>query len=252
MYLMYVDETGDSGLHNSPTSYFGLSGLVVHESDWRRFINDLVAFRKTLRSTYGLPVRAEIHAAEFMSKRVHGLEKFERLAILRNTLDELAKLNYISVKNVIVHKVGKPPDYDVFLKAWQTLFQRFENTLSYGNFPGSHRNDHGMVISDATAGTKLTRLVRKMAVHNPVPHQAWAGVGYRNLPITRVIEDPQGRDSRDSLPIQMCDVCAYFLHQHFRPNSYIRRNSAQRYFSRLRPVLNTRASSSNGFGIVSV
>jgi len=123
MYLMYFDETGDTGLHNSPTSYFGLSGLVVHESDWRRFINDLVAFRKTLRSTYGLPVRAEIHAAEFMSKRVHGLEKFERLAILRNTLDELAKLNYISVTNVIVHKVGKPPDYDVFLKAWQTLFQ---------------------------------------------------------------------------------------------------------------------------------
>ena len=31
MYLMYVDESGDSGLVNSPTRYFVLTGMVVHE-----------------------------------------------------------------------------------------------------------------------------------------------------------------------------------------------------------------------------
>ena len=34
MFLMYVDESGDSGLINSPSTHFVLSGLVIHESDW--------------------------------------------------------------------------------------------------------------------------------------------------------------------------------------------------------------------------
>ena len=31
MFLMYVDESGDAGLVGSPTRYFVLTGLVVHE-----------------------------------------------------------------------------------------------------------------------------------------------------------------------------------------------------------------------------
>jgi len=50
MYLMYVDESGDTGVVNSPTSYFGLSGLVIHESQWRNFVSQLVGFRKTLKA----------------------------------------------------------------------------------------------------------------------------------------------------------------------------------------------------------
>jgi Protein of unknown function (DUF3800) len=54
MYLMYVDESGDTGLGRSPTNYFALSGIIVHESRWREFINQLIAFRKTLRAVYSL------------------------------------------------------------------------------------------------------------------------------------------------------------------------------------------------------
>jgi hypothetical protein len=216
MYLMYVDESGDTGLVRSPTRYFSLSGIAVHESRWRDFINALIAFRRTLRSVYGLPVRAEIHASHLINHRPFNLAKHIRLAILRNTIDELAKFDYISITNVIVNKAGKPADYDVFQSAWGTLFQRFENTMSHGNFPGGHRNDHGTVITDATAGNKLVRLVRKMAVINYIPHDAQYGGGSRNIPIKRVIEDPHGKDSADTLPIQMCDVVAYFLYQRFR------------------------------------
>ena len=128
MYLMYVDESGDTGLINSPTRYFALSGIVVHESRWRDFLNMLIALRKTLRSVYGLPVRGEIHAYEFIGRKVYGLDRHVRLAILRNVLDELAKFDFVSITNVIVRKDGKPADYDVFHAAWGTLFQRFENT----------------------------------------------------------------------------------------------------------------------------
>lgn len=247
---MYVDESGDTGLGNSPTRYFALSGIVVHEQRWREFIDALVRFKRTLKANYNLPVRAEIHASEFINQRAYGLEKHIRLAILRNTLDELAKLAYVSITNVIVDKNGKPQDYNVFENAWRALFQRFENTLSYGNFPGKYRHDHGMIITDATAGEKLARLVRKMSVFNYIPNNQNHGPGARNLPVSRLIEDPFGKDSKTTLPVQMADVCAYFLAQRISPNSYIRRKRAQNYFDRLSPVLNTHASTANRYGVV--
>lgn len=252
MYLMYVDESGDTGLVGSPTQYFALSGIIVHEADWREFLARLIQFRKTLKSVYALPIRREIHAAEYINNQVLGLARHVRLAILRNTLDELAKLRFISITNVIVDKNAKPAGYDVFSSAWGTLFQRFENTLQHGNFPRNRRDDFGMIITDATAGKKLSRMVRKMAVHNPIPNDARFGGGFRNIPIIRVIEDPFGKDSRETLPIQMADVAAYFLHQRFAPNSYIRRQRAIQYFDRLSPVLNTRASRFNALGIVTL
>ena len=250
MYLMYVDESGDSGLVNSPTQYFALSGLVVHESRWRDFLNALIALRKLLRATYGLPIRAEIHAAHYINHKPVNLARNARLMVLRRTIDELAKLDYISITNVVVRKEGKAEDYDVFERAWQTLFQRFENTLQGGNFPGAHRNDFGIIITDATAGKKLSQLVRRMAVFNYIPNDGAHGGGARNMPITRIIEDPYGKDSAHSLPIQMADVSAYFLHQLYKPSSYIKKQRAQKYFNRLTPVLNTRASRFNPQGIV--
>ena len=248
MYLMYVDESGDTGLAGSPSPYFCLSGIVVHERRWRDFLNRLIAFRRTLKSVYGLPVRSELHASEYIRFAVHGLQKHERLAILRNTIDELAKTPDIMITNVVVDKSSKTAGYDVFQNAWGTLFQRFENTLLNGNFPGAFTEDYGLVLTDATAGEKLARMVRRMSVFNPIPSSF--GGQTRNIPMVRMIEDPHGKDSKSSLPVQMADVCAYFLHQRFRPNSYIKRKKAERYFDRLKPVLNTNASRFDPLGIV--
>ena len=250
MYLMYVDESGDTGRKQGSTRYFCLSGLVVHESQWRDLINRLLAHKRVLRQNYGVPVRAELHASVYMNSPVFGLAKYDRLAVLRNTVDEIAKIPFISVTNVVVDKQGKPPDYDVLQSAWGTLFQRFENTLGYGNFPGGFKKDFGIVITDAVAGKSLIRLMRRMAVFNPIPNNAFHGPGTRNIPIVKIIEDPSGRDSADSLPIQVCDVVAYFLKQSIDPSMYVRRKSAQNYFERLKPVLNTYASRSDKLGVV--
>ncbi len=190
---MYVDESGDPGNNTTQTDYFCLSGLVVHESEWHQLIDTLVTFRRTMKSVYNLPIRAEIHSAEIIRKDEFGIPKHSRLAILRNHLDELAKLNSISVTNVVVDKRDKPSDFDVFGSAWRTLFQRFENTLTHGNFPGGYKRSFGIVFTDATAGKKLTSLMRKMSVYNPIPNKF--GGGYRNIPILRIVEDPSERDS---------------------------------------------------------
>ena len=246
---MYVDESGDTGLTGSPTDYFALSGIIVHEKQWRPFMDALTTFKRTMRTVHGLPMRAEIHASEFIKSKVFGMSRHVRLAILRNALDELAKIPGISITNVIVDKTNKPAGFDVFDFAWKTLFQRFENTLIYGNFPGGFRSDYGVIFTDSTSGTKLLRMVRKMAVINYVPSLYGPA---RNIPILRIIEDPHGKDSKESLAVQMADVCAYFLHQRFKPNGYIRKQSAVYYFDRLLPVLNLNASRTSPLGIVAV
>jgi hypothetical protein len=247
---MYVDESGDTGLNNSPTEYFALTGLVVHESRWRDLLDAHVSFRRTMKAVHGLPMRTEIHASEYIrSPPVKGMAKHVRLAILRNLIDELAKLNYLSITSVIVDKRGKPAGYDVFDFAWKTLFQRFENTMQHGNLPGSHATDKGMLIVDNTDGQKLQGLVRRMAVINYIPSIIFPGTT-RNLPILRIVEDPHNKDSKNSYFIQSCDACAFFLHQMYKPNSYVKRKSAQNYYKKLAPVLNSSASRKNALGIV--
>jgi len=59
MYLMYVDESGDSGLNNSPTRYFVLTGIVIHELRWNDYLSRLIEFRKRMRSSFGLLLREE-------------------------------------------------------------------------------------------------------------------------------------------------------------------------------------------------
>jgi hypothetical protein len=147
-------------------------------------------------------------------------------------------------------KAGKPASYDVFEMAWKVLFQRFHNTMHHGNFPGAHRADFGMIFPDDTNGKKLTRLVRKMTVYNPIPNQAQYGQGYRQLPALKIIEDPHPKNSADSYFIQAADACAYFLMQRYAPNKFIRQNGATNYFNRLRAVLNLRAATAHGLGIV--
>lgn len=39
MYLIYTDESGDSGMNNSPTLYFVAGGLVLHELRWQGYLD---------------------------------------------------------------------------------------------------------------------------------------------------------------------------------------------------------------------
>lgn len=54
---MYVDESSDTGIVNSPTRYFILSAIVLHETYWRETLDNLVAFRRFLRNSKGLKLR---------------------------------------------------------------------------------------------------------------------------------------------------------------------------------------------------
>jgi hypothetical protein len=251
MFLMYVDESGDSGLMNSPTRYFVLSGLVVHELSWGQVLDDLIHFRRQAKRAYGLKLREELHAAKLINSPgpLVRIPRHQRLALIRDFADALSSMPDVNLINVVVDKQGKGMQYDVFENAWRTLIQRFENTVRYRNFRGPmNTDDRAMLFPDNTDNERLRKLLRKLRAYNPVPNSG--GAGYRNLRMMQIIEDPVFRDSEHSYFVQAADLAAFLLYQELAPNAYMRKKSGQNYFQRLSPILCTVASATDLRGIV--
>lgn len=251
MYFLYVDESGDIGLNNSPTRYFVLSGLVVHEIKWHDTLEAIIDFRKYLKNAYGLKLREEIHSTDFIHSpgdlsRIH---KSIRLKILREVIDFQTKLPHISILNIVVDKQGKTSDSDIFNIAWMTLIQRFHNTIDYKNFPGPQNpQDYGILITDQTDEPKLRLLARKMRRYNYVPSKFDSEA--REIPVTTIVEDPIHRNSMHSYLIQLTDVNAFFLYQKHLACKYVKRKGGKNYFHRLDPVLCKVASRNDPWGII--
>lgn len=256
MYLMYVDESGNCGLNDRESYLFILTGLIVHDSNWRVCLDKLVGFRKHLKSKYGLLQKEEIHASDFINNTPPNLLRIprkKRWKILVEFTDLISSINYFSLVNILVDKRRKPLTFDVFEIAWKSLIQRFENTIGYGNFPGfKNEKEYGLILPDHTDDPKLEKLLRKMRRFNPVPHSLEWGEGYRDLPLAYVVEDPNFKDSRHSYFIQAADLCAYLLYQREAPNQYMKRGNKKKTYLKLKPVLFTSASRSDPLGIVRI
>jgi hypothetical protein len=258
MYIMYVDESGDTGMPFNPTSgqttpsrYFVLSALVIHESYWLETLDWMVAFRRRMNKNYGLKMRHEIHASHFINKPgpLVVIPRNDRLSILRHFIEEMANHKHFNFFNIVVDKQGKNQSLDVFEFAWKVLIQRFETTLTHGHFNGSNNtSDWGMIFPDQTDVKRLKLLLRKLRRYNPIPSKV-NGLSI-NLPIRLITEDPNFRSSDDSYFIQAADTVAYFLNQSLSPNAYIRKRGAHRYFSRLDPVLCDHVSNKGIKGVV--
>jgi hypothetical protein len=151
VFFLYVDESGDPGIGSSPTRYFALSGIVIHELAWLKVLDQIVDFRKDLRNRYTLKLREEIHSAAFIHKpgELQRIAKSIRLHILGRVLAFEARMDDFNVINVVVDKQGKENNFDVFDHAWKFLFQRFHNTIINKNFRGPKNPDErGLVIVD--------------------------------------------------------------------------------------------------------
>ncbi|MCF2505728.1 DUF3800 domain-containing protein [Dyadobacter sp. CY107] len=246
MYFCYIDESGDVGKMKSPSQFFVLSALCVHESAWQTLLDDLIKFRRHLKKVYGLTMAEEIHASVFINGNPNlkaGISKNHKILILRECLRFLNARSDISIVTV---RIEKNPGYanDVFEYAWKLLIQRIDNTLKAGNFPGALKTDKGLIISDNTDEMKLRKLLRKMRRFNLVPSK------FRRISldakITGIIEDPVSRDSKSSYIHQMVDVVCYFARQYYEPNKTIRKKGLRNfYMANLENVLNKNISPKN-------
>jgi hypothetical protein len=261
MYIMYVDESGDNGMpkDGSPSRYYCLSGVVVHEIYWQKTINELLAFRKSLRTQFGIPIDTEIHS-QMIAKpgKSHPsfqcLKRHQRLEVMRLFANKISGLSEIRIINIVVDKQNKVKSSDeVFRWAWYSLFQRFENTIRMKNFIGPpDHEERGIVFPDSTDGARLRRFLTDMRKNNHIKFPVIGGLRTINDPIQVLIEDPVMRDSRVSYLIQVADCAAFLLKQHIDPSSYMRTSGGKAYFKRLEPVFCKEASrkDAEGYGIV--
>ncbi|WP_040495690.1 DUF3800 domain-containing protein [Fulvivirga imtechensis] len=90
---MYVDESGDPGIDAYSSLHYILSGLIISEDDWKENLVRLKKFRKSLKNTYGLNQRTEIHASELIRinklTEYRNIGKTERINILRDFCSQI-------------------------------------------------------------------------------------------------------------------------------------------------------------------
>ena len=255
MYLLFVDESGDTGdPAASPTRYYALSGLVVHELRWAAVLEHLVAFRRRMRKAFGLKLREELHASPMLTRpgELVRIKRNDRMTIIRAHLDAIAAAPDVSLVNVLVDKQGKAAGYPVFDKAWTVLLHRVHDTIGHRNFPGpANPDERVMVFPDGMPIPELDKLVRRVRAYHPVPHKPGTphGAGYRPVPLSTIIEDPNYRDSARSFFVQAADTVAWALYQQVAPSAYARKMSAHNYFRRLDPVLCKKAGPRDPLGL---
>ena len=245
MYIMYVDESGDPGTHPKSSPHFILSGLIISQDEWDKYLARLKAFRKSLKEKYGINQRTEIHAAELIrtqkNEAYKKIRKGDRINIIKDYCTEMPRIfDTANVINVCI-KIEDHHDADIFSLAWSRLLQRFDTFLK------KNVCDKGIVVADDTDSLKLMTLQRKMRVYNPIPsHYS----GSYNAPIDSILEDTFSRSSHHSYFVQSVDVIAHTLYRMEYPKGSLKKFGLEHQFKKLEPILLKQASRKDEYGIV--
>lgn len=237
MHLIYIDDSADEKL----AIY---SALALPADQWRNAFLEIKRYRQDLRRAYGIFVYKELHAWKFVSGRGNIADrvvtKHQRVAIFNDTLSLMTRLPGARLFNVVFPKSSQ-------MKAFEWLINRINRTLqAWGS--------HGILICDQGNELSYTRLVRKMAVFNPVPSNQgiWqdGGSSWRNFPIDRIVEDPFFKPSDQSYFIQLCDFAAYALLRRENPLASKTKYGLDQSFARLDPILAREARPRDPEGII--
>lgn len=220
------------------------SALAIPVDEWREVFQQIREWRRELKRTYGIYVYKELHAWKFISGRGRPsdriITKSQRAAIFRQGLQLIAGLPGARLFNVAFPRKGER-------RAFERILNRMDRTLQAWA-------SHAILFCDEGKEVIYTRLVRKMAVFNPIPSQfgRWRDTGetYRNIPITRIIEDPVFKRSAQSYFIQLVDFAAYALLRKERPLDSKTRYGIDQGFAELSPILVREATRYDPEGII--
>lgn len=203
MWFAYIDESKEQN------SVFVYSALVVRGERWASVFSTVKDFRKKLRSEHGIFQSHELHAWKFASGKGQiadrPLSKLQRAEIFRETL------KFIAV-------CGK---FRLFSSINTNELYAFERLVNRINRTAEAHDEHVLLFCDQGQEVEFTRRIRRMRIHNPIPSNRGVWVESdamtRNIPVTRIVEDPIFKDSKDSYFIQLVDFCSYALLRMERP-----------------------------------
>jgi hypothetical protein len=219
MYLAYFDESGDSGLTNSPTTWFVLNALLVHETVWLTTLDSLIALRRSLRDRYGISPRSDLKGAHFRSGKGAfkdlNVSRRGRMGIYEEVLQFESQLD-LKTFSIAIHKVSAAArGWDARYAAWTFALQRLHRFCVA-------QDDHAAMFPDEGHGFFIRQRVRHMRRYNTIPRHF--GPGSIDFKVERILEDPSDRRSQDSYFVQMADWNAYAAHrsQHIDPRTDVR------------------------------
>lgn len=250
MYLMYVDESGDTSKYIEGTSqnspHFILSGIIINQNDWSTQLERIKLLRKSIKDSYGLLLKDEIHSSELIrvnkTESYKKIKKSDRIKILEIYSKEISNIfNNAKIINICFNKTEFEDTIAIQNLAWSRIIQRYNNYLT------KSVNDKGIIITDDTETALLRNLLRKMRIYNPTPsHYS----GTYNAPTTNIIEDPFSRDSKNSYFIQTADVIAHCLYRKEYPKGSLKKYNVHNYFYNFESLLLKEASFKDDYGVV--
>jgi hypothetical protein len=204
MHLIYLDESGNSGmnLNDAQQPVFVLCGLIVPEHKWLGLERELLA---SLRRHFPeFPDSHEVHATDIRSGRGYfkGVDIGKRIAF-RDEWLALAdrhgcKLIYRAIvkksfQKWLLREYGSGVQINPYVAAFALVSQVINDYLRRLSPPGL-----GVLISDENKEviSEVEKSIRLLRNH--------AG----QLRLGQIVEKGFFIDSRTSLPLQLCDLCA--------------------------------------------
>jgi hypothetical protein len=204
LYILYLDESGKSGLKDPVQPYFVLGGVIVKHEDWRaietyfeRALEPIVP--RTLR-----PVGWELHMVdiEYGKGYCTQVPRATRRKLCETALDviehfDLTVLVMVIDKRKMTTKTAwmkKPMD----VWAYEFMVERYQHLLR-------RQQELGIVVGDEQKGTEA--LSRSQ-------HAIWRRSGTSALNrVDRVIETVFFVPSHHSLMLQLADIVAYWANR---------------------------------------
>lgn len=206
MYIAYVDESGDDGAKGSMS--YALGCVMVNGEHWQDTFDGMIAFRRWVRASFGVSMRAELKANYVLRNggpwlSGHPLPSRMRHAIYRGHMRIQPKLNMTTFAVVI----DKPQAISKFGAAratsdiaWEYLLQRLERRATKENTEILLIHDEG----DALTIRKRSRKARRAGTAGSA-----FGTQQLSVPFTRLLDDPVPRSSQQSYFLQLADFNAY-------------------------------------------
>jgi hypothetical protein len=239
MHVVYIDESSDPS-----AGVTTISALMIPAEHWAEGFAQIRRFRLDLKQTDGVYVQKELHAWKLVSGRgaiATGIvTKSRRCEIFKEHLTLIARLPGVRVFNAVFPTDGVE-------RAMERLLNRF-NTCASG------QDSHFLVVCDQGKDALYTRLARRMRVYNPIPSRygAWDDdrSSTKSIPLSRMIEDPFFKDSKQSYFIQLADMCCYALLRREFPVPSRSRYGVDTAFGLLGPALCREASGKDPEGIL--
>ncbi len=211
MYLAYADDSGDSGLVNSTTAYLVLGCLMIHDSVWQTALDQIIEWRRLLRSQYGIPIRSELKAEHFIYGRGPlnslGMNRRSRLNLYGACLDFIGKLLPVRTfaiaiaKNRLTDRTKDPRRL-----AWTFLMQRLDTYCAR-----AEPTERIMLFPDEGHGLVVRKAMRQIRRYQRI--RGFYGASL-DIPARSFVEDPVSKNSAESYFSQMADWIVYVAHRY--------------------------------------